>query len=1111
MALLLSGVMLFSAYTPVTAAETTQKQTVTDASQYYKEVSRKRVSVHDPSIIKEGDTYYIFGSHMAWAKSTDLENWTSFTNNINKDYKTLFADEFAWAAIADSDYEPSGNMWAPDVVWNKEMNKWCMYMSINGNNWNSSICMLTADSLDGSWTKAGTVVYSGFGNDAHDYKLTDYCEVTGDTTLAARYVTDRSGNVKSGWQATYGAHAIDPCVFYDEDGKLWMAYGSWSGGIYIFRLNTATGMRDTSKEAKAGYTDAYMGKKIGGSTASGEAAYVQYIGGWYYLFISYGGLEANGGYNMRVFRSENPDGPYTDISGDDANKGGGVNGTVGTRLMSYYKWSYWKNAQVAQGHNSAFTDSDGNSYVVYHTRTDNGTEYHSVRVHQLFVTENGYLVAAPFEYSNTDRVKEGGYDADEIAGDYEILFQKNTVNEKLEYNEAQNITLTKDGNITGDVTGTWQKKEGSALVSLTVDGVVYEGTFVEQTMEGNNLETLCFTTVGTNEICLWGARYPKDEAAVSMAGTVYKAPLKVNVSSGLPTESIWGTKVSWSSDSGAVLSDGTLLPSASDRKISLKATFSRGNASYTKDMSVTLEAYKEDENQSQGGGTYYYQDYESSPNLTTLWTVVGTTSIEKDDTKYVKIVPSGSGNRGAVSDFSMSKQPSGTYDIETDVMLTSSTGNNGSTTPKTQFAFMCSDKTYDGNVNVGITSGYILKLEASGVGNQVFTINDNEKDTVTLPASDWIHVKVTVNAADKGKAVLTLTDRATGRELVSKKEITVNGEGNLQGMYILLGRGTSSQAKVDNTVVSVPEAADYTMLNERIKIAQIYLKFQESMGIYRDDTAENLSAAVEEAQAVDSELSAAGQQTIDDAAAKVKEAVSSLACKNHVLDEGVVISQATTTAEGTMRYSCYQCSHTEEEVIPKKASPTPTPSVTKEPSPTEDGEDDTPEAEKVTVKAKGYLGNTITVKKGTKVVLKAETTPAGASGKVTYKSSRPKVAAVSKKGVVTAKKAGSAKITVTSADKNAKAVYRVKVVNKAKKVTDFRLNKTKITVKKGKKASIGLKSMTSGGTDTFRFVSAKKKIASVDAYGVIKGVQKGKTTVCVRCGKKKVNLKVTVN
>jgi len=41
----------------------------------------RRVSVHDPSVVwnPQNNTYYIFGSHRAAAKSTDLMKWTLFT------------------------------------------------------------------------------------------------------------------------------------------------------------------------------------------------------------------------------------------------------------------------------------------------------------------------------------------------------------------------------------------------------------------------------------------------------------------------------------------------------------------------------------------------------------------------------------------------------------------------------------------------------------------------------------------------------------------------------------------------------------------------------------------------------------------------------------------------------------------------------------------------------------------------------------------------------------------------------------------------------------------------------------------------------------------------
>lgn len=73
--------------------------TTTDAAS-----NKSRVSVHDPSIVKDGDTYYVFGSHIDAAKSADLQNWNRFTNGYaatnNVEFGNLsenLAKAFAWA------------------------------------------------------------------------------------------------------------------------------------------------------------------------------------------------------------------------------------------------------------------------------------------------------------------------------------------------------------------------------------------------------------------------------------------------------------------------------------------------------------------------------------------------------------------------------------------------------------------------------------------------------------------------------------------------------------------------------------------------------------------------------------------------------------------------------------------------------------------------------------------------------------------------------------------------------------------------------------------------------------------------------------------------------
>lgn len=55
--------------------------------------------------------------------------------------------------------------------------------------------------------------------------------------------------------------------------------------------------------------------------------------------------------------------------------------------------------EVAQGHNSAFVDDDGTTYIVYHSRFSDTGEMHQVRVRELLPTDDGWLVAAPYEYT----------------------------------------------------------------------------------------------------------------------------------------------------------------------------------------------------------------------------------------------------------------------------------------------------------------------------------------------------------------------------------------------------------------------------------------------------------------------------------------------------------------------------------------------------------------------------------------------------------------------------------------------------------------------------------------------------------------------------------------
>ena len=535
-------------------------------------VSLKRVSVHDPSIVWEptSQTYYIFGSHRAAAKTTDLMSWTSFqapwatassTNAANSAAFTtpqvtkvkkggvaynLNFNAFNWSKRGNNSYSVDGNMWAPDVIWNKQMQKWCMYLSVNGDNWYSSIILLTADKITGPYRYQAPVVMSGF-HTGTSYKDTDLELVIGtQASLPGRYA------VGNGWGRRY-PNCIDPCVFYDEEGKLWMSYGSWSGGIWMLELDEETGLRDydvtyTLTGSGDGVTvDPYFGKKIaGGFYVSGEASYIEYIGGYYYLFVTYGGLAAggdandynNGGYQMRVFRSQKPDGPYTDSQNKNAiftsyllNFGPNENdGNRGVNIFGAY--TSWGNqakgnyGERSQGHNSIIAAEDGRTYLVYHTRFQNWGESHQVRVHQVFQSKNGWLVAAPFEYTgeqvtSADIATTQQIASDRIAGKYKLLIH----NYKLDHTkkkaaEPVDIELKGDGTISGASSGTWKIEEGTSYITLKIGSIYYHGVMVEQTLEPTTTTVPAFTAVAaTTGTTAWGYQ---TEAATGMDDVRWK-------------------------------------------------------------------------------------------------------------------------------------------------------------------------------------------------------------------------------------------------------------------------------------------------------------------------------------------------------------------------------------------------------------------------------------------------------------------------------------------------------------------------------------------------------------------------------------------------------------
>ncbi|MGN6644784.1 MAG: arabinan endo-1,5-alpha-L-arabinosidase [Verrucomicrobiota bacterium] len=235
------------------------------------------IVTRDPSsVVKCNDEYWVFytGRGVPTCRSKDLVRW--------EHGPAVFEKAPDWVAKA---VPANRNMsyWAPDIM--NVGNRYLLYYSVSTiGKMTSAIGLATTPTLDPSdpafhWTDEGIVVQTQEGQPGEAY------------------------------------NAIDPAIFQDTDGSLWLVFGSYWTGIKLVQLDPKTGKRiaPDSKIHSLAYNESI------------EASYLCKRDDYYYLFVNWGSCcqGTNSTYNIRIGRSKVVTGPYLDKAGVNMQHNGG--------------------------------------------------------------------------------------------------------------------------------------------------------------------------------------------------------------------------------------------------------------------------------------------------------------------------------------------------------------------------------------------------------------------------------------------------------------------------------------------------------------------------------------------------------------------------------------------------------------------------------------------------------------------------------------------------------------------------------------------------------------------------------------------------------------------
>ncbi|RZJ70587.1 arabinan endo-1,5-alpha-L-arabinosidase [Flavobacterium sp.] len=423
-------------------------------------------NVHDPTVVKEGNYYYMYQTdasygnaheghgHFHARRSTDLVNWEYLGSTMAA--APAWVKETMNAKRAQMGLSPIENpnygYWAPVV--RKVGGVYRMYYSIVVNE------LITGTNPDLSW---GERPYIGLmettsleSNNWVDKGMVICSEPDG--------VTDYVRSGANDWNSYYKFNGIDPSYIVAQNGDHHLVYGSWMTGIASVKLDPATG-KPYQLNTIQDYGTRIAGR---GNIATNrwqalEGAEIIYNPdtGFYYLFMAYDELSV--AYNTRVARSTSIDGPYLGYNGEDVSAGAECWPML-THPYAFGTHTGW----VGISHCSVFKDdASGKWFFASQGRLPENVPGINVsnavmmgHVRELQWTSDGWPVVSPERYAAVPQVQITNAD---LTGNWEIIQMD------YQYRQIQrsaSVLFSSNGTMTGAMTGNWSYDDATKTLLL---------------------------------------------------------------------------------------------------------------------------------------------------------------------------------------------------------------------------------------------------------------------------------------------------------------------------------------------------------------------------------------------------------------------------------------------------------------------------------------------------------------------------------------------------------------------------------------------------------------------------------------------------------------------